>query len=80
MKKKFFLFYGILFWLPSKIAATVLTVISLVATSGAAVDAVDVETSINPLPVYKGRRENVPRGRPDRLVWAVENCTTRRLS
>ena len=28
----------------------------------------------------KRRRENVPRGRPDRLVWAVENCTTRRLS
>ena len=27
----------------------------------------------------KGRRENVPRGRPDRLVWAEENCTTRRL-
>ena len=51
MKKKFFLFYGILFWLPSKIAATVLTVISLVATSGATVDAVDVEASINPLPV-----------------------------
>ena len=29
---------------------------------------------------YKGRRENVPRGRPDRLVWAVENRTTRRFS
>ena len=28
---------------------------------------------------YKGRRENVPRGRPHRLVWAEENCTTRRL-
>ena len=23
----------------------------------------------------KGRRENVPRGRLDRRVWAVENCT-----
>ena len=51
MKKKSILFYGILFWLPSKIAATALTVISLVAASGAAVDAVDVETSINRLPV-----------------------------
>ena len=29
--------------------------------------------------LYKGRRENVPRGRPHRLVWAEENCTTRRL-
>ncbi len=29
---------------------------------------------------YKGRRENVPRGRSDRQFWAVENCTTRRLS
>ena len=28
----------------------------------------------------EGRRENVPRGRPDCLVWAEENCTTRRLS
>lgn len=51
MKKRVFPYYGILFWLPSKIAATILTVISLVATSGAAVDGVGVETSINPLPV-----------------------------
>ena len=26
--------------------------------------------------ICKRRIENVPRGRPDRLVWAVENCTT----
>ena len=32
MNKKLFLFHGILFWLPSKIAATVLTVMSLFAT------------------------------------------------
>ena len=37
----------------------------------------DFETAVA---IYKGRRENVPRGRADRLVWAVENCTTRRLS
>ena len=27
----------------------------------------------------EGRRENVPRGRPDCPVRAEENCTTRRL-
>ena len=50
MNNKFFLFYGILIWLPSKIAAIALTVVSLVAASGAAVDAVDVDTPINLLP------------------------------
>ena len=47
MKKKFFLFYGTLFWLPFKIVATVLTVTSLFATAGPVVDAVDVNTHIN---------------------------------
>ena len=31
-------------------------------------------------PSCEGRRENVPRGRPDCPVWAEENRTTRRLS
>ena len=35
--------------------------------------------NLDAFPIYKGRRENVPRGRPHRLVWAEENCTTRRL-
>ena len=51
MNRKLFLFHGILFWLPSKIAATVLTVMSLFATPGAAVNAVDVDTHFNALPV-----------------------------
>ena len=51
MKTKLFLFHGILLWLPSKIATMVLTVISLLATAGPAVDPVYIDTHIDPFPV-----------------------------
>ena len=73
MRQTFFLYYGFLIWLPAKIAATALTVISLLATAGPAVDSVDVVTYINPLyarvaaviPTDAGFTESKPREVPD---------------
>ena len=73
MRQTFFLYYGILIWLPAKIGATVLTVISLLATAGPVVDSVDVVTYINPLhvrvaaviPTHAGFTESKPSEVPD---------------
>ena len=68
-------FLAILLFL-GELMAVILAVISVASRNS---DPVQLAALLGAL-VVKGRRENVPRGRVDRRVWAVENRTTRRLS